>query len=179
MNRKWILKKNTEKLRNLAEQTRAQQQWLVGTKISTFKNQHLNGSLAEVWQHKTVTFVMSVAILKFFLIAQTNGSCVWYGLSHQEGPHWKNKAYKGEALPLNNEKAEALFKRRCPNMYQEYKGEDGQGAFKHSISLDTKCLKIVVLFSSFGIVLWCCADWNHGSGYFPGWWGIFTLPNLC
>ncbi|KAH8291659.1 hypothetical protein KR018_010859 [Drosophila ironensis] len=52
--------------------------------------------------------------------------CIWYGESHQIGSHWQNLADTNPARPLNNAAAEAIFARRCPLLYKEYKGEDGQ-----------------------------------------------------
>ncbi|XP_037826454.1 NPC intracellular cholesterol transporter 1 homolog 1b [Lucilia sericata] len=75
---------------------------------------------------KTVILLISLTALALSLIPQTNAKCIWYGHTHQEGPHWKNKVYDGDALPLKNAEAEAIFKRRCPTLYKEYKGEDGQ-----------------------------------------------------
>ncbi|XP_039499323.1 NPC intracellular cholesterol transporter 1 homolog 1b [Drosophila santomea] len=52
--------------------------------------------------------------------------CIWYGQSHMVGPHWVNKADTNPARPLNNPTAEALFAKRCPLLYKEYKGESGE-----------------------------------------------------
>lgn len=71
--------------------------------------------------------LISLATLILCPISQASATCIWYGQTHQEGSHWKNKVYNGEALPLNNNEAEEIFKRRCPTLYKEYKGEDGQG----------------------------------------------------
>ncbi|XP_017872469.1 PREDICTED: Niemann-Pick C1 protein [Drosophila arizonae] len=51
--------------------------------------------------------------------------CIWYGESHRIGEHWLNKEYHGPALPLNDPEAEAIFARRCPVLYAEYKGPNG------------------------------------------------------
>ncbi|XP_052855676.1 LOW QUALITY PROTEIN: NPC intracellular cholesterol transporter 1 homolog 1b [Drosophila gunungcola] len=52
--------------------------------------------------------------------------CIWYGQSHLIGAHWQNLADTGPARPLNNPTAEALFAKRCPLLYKEYKGESGE-----------------------------------------------------
>ncbi|XP_011290675.2 NPC intracellular cholesterol transporter 1 homolog 1b [Musca domestica] len=70
--------------------------------------------------------ILSISCLLLFLqtLPQSDGKCIWYGHSHMVGAHWKNKAYDGEALPLNDSQAEAIFKTRCPILYNEYKGND-------------------------------------------------------
>lgn len=73
--------------------------------------------------------------------------CIWYGHSHQEGPHWKNKAYNGTALALNNAEAEAVFQRRCPTLYKEYKGENGEGMNKKKKIIQPNIyIKIILSF---------------------------------
>ncbi|KAH8344530.1 hypothetical protein KR084_009807 [Drosophila pseudotakahashii] len=52
--------------------------------------------------------------------------CIWYGQSHLIGPHWVNLADTRPARPLNSPTSEAIFARRCPTLYKEYKGESGQ-----------------------------------------------------
>ncbi|KAH8318213.1 hypothetical protein KR074_002432, partial [Drosophila pseudoananassae] len=58
--------------------------------------------------------------------AQEQLGCIWYGQSHMIGSHWQNLADTDPARPLNNAAAEAIFARRCPLLYKEYKGESGQ-----------------------------------------------------
>lgn len=70
-------------------------------------------------------FIISLA-LALCPIPQTYATCIWYGQMDKVGSFLYNKAYKGEALPLNNVEAERLFKRRCPTLYKEYKEEDGR-----------------------------------------------------
>lgn len=74
----------------------------------------------------TVILLISFLTLTLNRLPSTTAKCIWYGQTHQEGPHWKNKPYDGDALPLDNKEAEAIFKKRCPTLYKEYKGEDGQ-----------------------------------------------------
>ena len=81
-------------------------------------------------KRSTVILLISFLSLTLSSSRSTNAKCIWYGQTHQEGPHWKNKPYDGDALPLNNAEAEAIFKRRCPTLYKEYKGIDGQGKSK-------------------------------------------------
>ncbi|XP_001355048.3 NPC intracellular cholesterol transporter 1 homolog 1b [Drosophila pseudoobscura] len=52
--------------------------------------------------------------------------CIWYGQSHQIGNHWQNLADTDPARALNSPAAEAVFARRCPTLYKEYKGESGE-----------------------------------------------------
>lgn len=52
-------------------------------------------------------------------------NCIWYGESHMIGEHWQNLEYNGPPLLLNNTQAEATFARRCPTLYAEYKGPNG------------------------------------------------------
>ncbi|EDW75199.1 uncharacterized protein Dwil_GK19822 [Drosophila willistoni] len=51
--------------------------------------------------------------------------CIWYGQSHMIGQHWQNLADTRPARALNDPEAEATFARRCPTLYKEYKGENG------------------------------------------------------
>lgn len=44
-----------------------------------------------------------------------------------EGAHWLNKAANIQPQPLNDKSAEAIFKRRCPLWYAEYKAADPEG----------------------------------------------------
>lgn len=53
--------------------------------------------------------------------------CIWYGQSHMEGIHWLNRATNITAQPLTDESAEAIYKRRCPTWYAEYKAADPDG----------------------------------------------------
>lgn len=72
-----------------------------------------------------------------------------------EGPHWKNKAYSGEALPLNDANAEAIFKRRCPVLYNTYKdpnNPDGKATIEYVIDLIYMDL-FLPYYSSYGIML--------------------------
>lgn len=73
--------------------------------------------------------LLGLVLLTLCPIPQINAACVMYGQSHQVGPHWKNLAYTGEALPLNYPEAEEIFKRRCPTLYKEYREESGDGKF--------------------------------------------------
>lgn len=52
--------------------------------------------------------------------------CIWYGQSHMIGAHWVNKADTNPARPLNSPTSEAIFAKRCPMLYKEYKGESGE-----------------------------------------------------
>ncbi|XP_073833779.1 Niemann-Pick type C-1b [Musca autumnalis] len=71
-----------------------------------------------------VILTISCLLLCLQNIPRSNATCIWYGHSHMEGAHWQNKAYNGEALPLNDPAAEAIFKTRCPVLYDYYKGDD-------------------------------------------------------
>ncbi|XP_053950504.1 NPC intracellular cholesterol transporter 1 homolog 1b [Anastrepha ludens] len=50
--------------------------------------------------------------------------CIWYGQSHASGQHMLNKAVNMPPQPLNDTSAEAIFKKRCPTFYAEYKAAD-------------------------------------------------------
>ncbi|XP_062139723.1 NPC intracellular cholesterol transporter 1 homolog 1b [Drosophila sulfurigaster albostrigata] len=69
-------------------------------------------------------------LLSMTTLQPVASSCIWYGESHKIGEHAQNLAYTGEALPLNDEAAEAVFARRCPTFYKEYKGENGDEELK-------------------------------------------------
>lgn len=64
---------------------------------------------------------LSLLFLRYHL---ANGQCIWMGHSHQEGAHMKNLAYNGPPQLLEDPEAIAIFKRRCPNLYNEYAGVD-------------------------------------------------------
>lgn len=70
------------------------------------------------------------ALALVVVLAQENAEpelgCIWYGQSHMIGAHWQNLADTRPARPLNNAAAEAIFARRCPVFYKEYKGESGE-----------------------------------------------------
>ncbi|ALC49360.1 Npc1b [Drosophila busckii] len=68
-----------------------------------------------------VLLLVAVAVAS----AQESAHCIWYGESHMIGPHWQNVAYAGSAKELKDAEGEAIFARRCPTLYKEYKGEDG------------------------------------------------------
>ncbi|XP_013112245.2 NPC intracellular cholesterol transporter 1 homolog 1b [Stomoxys calcitrans] len=72
----------------------------------------------------TVILTLSCTLICLQLASVANAECIWYGHSHQEGPHWKNKAYNGEAKPLEDPVALATIKRRCPVLYDTFKSED-------------------------------------------------------
>lgn len=69
---------------------------------------------------------ISLIIISQSLVA-SKGNCIWYGHSHQQGPHWLNKSYNGTALILNDTNAAAIFKHRCPLMYNEYISNKSNG----------------------------------------------------
>ncbi|XP_017472603.1 PREDICTED: LOW QUALITY PROTEIN: Niemann-Pick C1 protein-like, partial [Rhagoletis zephyria] len=80
---------------------------------------------------KTVIFVSlwliiaSTWVLNFTTAAEDEEPhCIWYGQSHAVGQHWLNKAVNSPPQPLNDTSAEAIFKRRCPLWYAEYKSSD-------------------------------------------------------
>ncbi|XP_030563152.1 NPC intracellular cholesterol transporter 1 homolog 1b [Drosophila novamexicana] len=56
--------------------------------------------------------------------------CIWYGESHMIGEHAQNLAYSGPPQAVNNAESEAIFARRCPTLYAEYKGENGDEELK-------------------------------------------------
>ncbi|EDW56327.1 GM23054 [Drosophila sechellia] len=72
---------------------------------------------------------MKVIFVTIWLIAgawSEQLGCIWYGQSHMIGPHWVNKADTNPARPLNSPTSEAIFAKRCPLLYKEYKGESGE-----------------------------------------------------
>uniref|UniRef100_A0A1A9WGE1 Uncharacterized protein n=1 Tax=Glossina brevipalpis TaxID=37001 RepID=A0A1A9WGE1_9MUSC len=79
--------------------------------------------------------VVLKVLIPLILISQSlmasNGDCIWYGHSHQEGSHWLNEAYNGKALILNDTIATAIFKHRCPLMYNEYTNNSSNVPNKH------------------------------------------------
>lgn len=77
-------------------------------------------------QKFAILVLVNIAVI-FHFVNYASGKCIWYGESHQEGIHWKNTAYRGEAKVLNNPAAEEILKRRCPVLYNDYKGDDPDG----------------------------------------------------
>lgn len=71
------------------------------------------------------SLLLLLSLAQLGLGADEEFQCIWYGESHFIGKHAQNLAYSGKAKPLNDPEAEAIFARRCPTLYKEYKGEDG------------------------------------------------------
>lgn len=71
------------------------------------------------------SLLLLLSLTQLGLGADEEYECIWYGESHYIGQHAQNLAYSGPPLPLNNAEAEAIFAKRCPSLYKEYKGEDG------------------------------------------------------
>uniref|UniRef100_W8BF01 Niemann-Pick C1 protein n=1 Tax=Ceratitis capitata TaxID=7213 RepID=W8BF01_CERCA len=75
-----------------------------------------------------VALIASLCLLNVPLVAgDEEPHCIWYGQSHMEGIHWLNRATNITAQPLTDESAEAIYKRRCPTWYAEYKAADPDG----------------------------------------------------
>ncbi|XP_075158262.1 Niemann-Pick type C-1b [Haematobia irritans] len=72
----------------------------------------------------SVILALSFILITLQLAQETTAECIWYGHSHQEGPHWKNKAYSGPPKPLEDPSALETIKRRCPVLYNAFKSED-------------------------------------------------------
>ncbi|KAH8392947.1 hypothetical protein KR200_001327 [Drosophila serrata] len=80
-----------------------------------------------------LTLALALSLLSIGVLAQSEVEpedvelgCIWYGQSHQIGAHWQNLADTRPARPLNSPSGEAIFARRCPLLYKEYKGESGE-----------------------------------------------------
>ncbi|XP_034489627.1 NPC intracellular cholesterol transporter 1 homolog 1b [Drosophila innubila] len=72
-----------------------------------------------------VVLLLLATVAQLCLGQGEEGSCIWYGQSHFIGEHAQNLAYSGPALALNDAEAEAVFAKRCPTLYAEYKGLNG------------------------------------------------------
>ncbi|XP_067640967.1 NPC intracellular cholesterol transporter 1 homolog 1b [Eurosta solidaginis] len=80
----------------------------------------------------TLTLLVGIIfqIKVIFAQAAYEPHCIWYGQSHLNGTNWFNNAVQTTAQPLKDENAEAIFKRRCPLWYNEYKTADPDGILK-------------------------------------------------
>ncbi|KAH8387081.1 hypothetical protein KR093_004563 [Drosophila rubida] len=67
----------------------------------------------------------ALLLLLLASLRSATANCIWYGESHMIGEHAQNLWYTGEALALSDADAEAVFARRCPTLYKEYKGASG------------------------------------------------------